>query len=76
MDSKLTGADKTEPEASSVLGPTELRLEEDLRVTICQSILVAHGVQLEIGPWKGRSGLFRFLLPLAPAHDPWVLAAT
>ncbi|MFQ6031263.1 MAG: sensor histidine kinase, partial [Dehalococcoidia bacterium] len=69
--SQPAGADKT----ASVASP-ELRLEEDLRVSICQSLLEAHGVRLEIGPWKGRPGLFRFLLPLAPARDPWVLANT
>ena len=68
-DSNITGADKTDLAASP-----ELRLEEDLRVTICQSLLEAHGIRLEIGPWKGRPGLFRFLLPLAPARDPGVLA--
>ena len=70
------GEDNTELVASADLRLPDLGLDEDLRVTICQSILVAHGVQLEIGPWKGRPGLFRFLLPLAPAHGPWVLAGT
>ncbi|MCI0824091.1 MAG: GAF domain-containing protein [Chloroflexi bacterium] len=73
-DSNITGADKTDLAASPELRLPGLRLEEDLRVTICQSLLEAHGIRLEIGPWKGRPGLFRFLLPLAPARDPGVLA--